>query len=49
MATLHRSDGCAIAYIQGAAETLLPRCEAGPGSGFAVDDATPAGWNARPQ
>lgn len=28
MATLHRGDGRAIAYIKGAAETLLPRCRA---------------------
>ncbi len=28
MATLHQADGQAIAYIKGAAETLLPRCEA---------------------
>jgi Ca2+-transporting ATPase len=28
MATLHQGDGRAIAYLKGAAETLLPRCEA---------------------
>jgi Ca2+-transporting ATPase len=28
MATLHRADGRRVAYIKGAAETLLPRCEA---------------------
>ena len=28
MATLHQAEGQAVAYLKGAAETLLPRCEA---------------------